>query len=267
MAVISYERRGSGEPIVFAHGIGSRWQVFEPILDELAQTNEVIAIDLPGFGASPLADGVKPGPRGYADWLVGWLAEKGIERPHLVGNSMGGGIAIELGRRGAAASVTAFSPVGFWGTPGLRWAQGLITAMRVTGEVAGPVINKAVEVRPARVALLSSFFGQPGKVTPATAQADMKALTEAPGYMAARHGLANYRLNEDEDFGALRQVPVTVAWGTRDVVLLYRPQSKRAREVLPFARHIDILRAGHLPFNDDPQTCARLVLETINKDA
>lgn len=264
MAEISIDRRGSGAPIVLVHGIGSRWQVFEPILNELAQTNEVIAVDLPGFGASALVDGVRPGPRGYADWLAGWCAENGIERPHLVGNSMGGGIAIELGRRGVAASVTAFSPVGFWGTPGLRWTQGLITALRSSSQVAGPVLGKAVETSVGRVALLAPFFGQPGKIVPEVARADMSALARATAYEAARHDFVNYRLSADEDFGLLADIPVTIAWGTRDVVLLHRTQSARAREVLPFARHVDIPLAGHLPFNDDPQTCARLVLETVS---
>ncbi|HWU32766.1 MAG TPA: alpha/beta hydrolase, partial [Marmoricola sp.] len=244
--------------------IGSRWQVFEPILDELAHSNEVIAVDLPGFGGSPLTNGVKPGPRGYADWFTGWLSEQRIERPHLVGNSMGGGVAIELGRRGVAASVTAFSPVGFWGTPGLRWTQGLITALRSSSQMAGPVLGKAVGTSAGRVALLAPFFGQPSKVAPEAARADMSALARATAYEAARHDFANYRLSATEDFASLRGIPVTIAWGTRDVVLLHRTQSAKAREVLPFARHVDIPRAGHLPFNDDPRLCAQIVLETLS---
>lgn len=267
MADISCDRRGSGDPIVLVHGIGSRWQVFEPILDQLAETNEVIAIDLPGFGASPSMGRVEPGPRGYAAWLTGWLKRNGIRRPHLVGNSMGGGIALELGRHGVASSVTAFSPVGFWGTPGLRWTQGLITAMRSASQVAGPALGKVVEVPVGRVALLAPFFGQPAKLLPETARADMAALAGASAYRAARHDFANYRLGADEDFGALHNIPITIAWGTRDVVLLHRTQSARAREVLPFARHLDIPRAGHLPFNDDPRLCAQIVLDTIAKEA
>lgn len=267
MADISLSRRGAGAPIVLVHGIGSRWQVFEPILDALAQTHEVIALDLPGFGTSPMVGGVRPGPRGYAEWLTGWFADQGIERPHLVGNSMGGGIGLELGRAGVVASVTAFSPVGFWRTPGLRWTQSAITAMRLASQSAGPVLGKAVETRAGRMALLSPFFGQPSSVSPDDARADMASLAGASAYAAARHDFVNYRLSSTDDLGALPGMPVTIAWGTRDVVLLHRTQSARAREVLPFARHVDIPRSGHLPFHDDPQTCARIVLETISKDA
>ena len=55
-------------------------------------------------------------------------------------------------------------------------------------------------------------------------------------------------------------VPVTIAWGDRDLVLPYR-QAARARRVLPHARHVRLAGCGHLPFADDPETCARLLLE------
>ena len=257
----SAERRGSGDPIVLVHGIGSRWQCFDPILDRLAEAHEVIAPDLPGFGASPLAAGVEPGPRGYATWLAEWLADNGVDRPHLVGSSMGGGVALELGRRGAASSVTAFSPVGFWGTPGLCWTQGLVTGLRVAARTSAPVLGRLVDHRVGRAALLSSMFGHPTRVPPETARADLAGLAGAPAFAAARHDFANYVLGPDDDPGALVDIPVTIAWGTRDVVLIHRTQSARAREVLPFARHVDLPGSGHLPFNDDPAACASLVLE------
>jgi pimeloyl-ACP methyl ester carboxylesterase len=258
---ISAFRAGAGTPVVLVHGIGSRWQVFAPILDRLAEHHEVIAVDLPGFGESPLVDGVAPGPRGYAAWLAGWLAAEGIERPHLVGNSMGGGVALELGRQGVAASVTAFSPVGFWREPGLRWTQGMISAMRVAGRYASPVLGRAVEHPIGRGALLSGFFGHPTRVAPEVARADVAALAAAPAFAAARADFATYRLAAEDAPGHLADIPVTVAWGTRDVVLLHRTQSARARAVLPFARHVDLPGCGHLPFSDDPDACARLILE------
>ncbi|GGO89011.1 hydrolase [Nocardioides phosphati] len=258
---ISLHRAGSGDPVLFVHGIGSRWQVFEPVLDRIARDHEVIAIDLPGFGASPMVDGVAPGPRGYAAWLADWLRAEGIERPHVVGSSMGGGVALELGRQGVAAAVTAFSPVGFWQAPGLRWTQGMVTAMRASGRVAGPLLSRAVGHSAGRAALLGGFFGHPTRVSPEAARADLAALVAAPAFAAARSDFGRYRLTPDDDPGSLPELPVTVAWGTRDVVLLHRTQSARARLALPFARHVDLVGCGHLPFADDPEACARLILE------
>ncbi|WP_183093980.1 alpha/beta fold hydrolase [Nocardioides stalactiti] len=261
-APVNHERRGSGEPVVLVHGIGSRWQCFEPILDRLAAQHEVIAVDLPGFGGTPLVAGVRPGPRGYADWLEGWLREQGIERSHLVGSSMGGGVGLELGRRGFAASVTAFAPVGFWHTAGLRWTQGLLTTMRVAARTMGPALDRVVENPTGRALLLSSMFGQPRKLTAAMAQGDLHGLAAATAFEAARADFGRYWFDADSDLGALPDIPVTVAWGTRDVVLTHRTQSARARAALPSAQHVDLGRCGHLPFNDEPDTCARLVLAT-----
>ncbi|PWN01000.1 alpha/beta hydrolase [Nocardioides silvaticus] len=259
--MINLDRRGSGSPVVLVHGIGSRWQCFEPVLDRLAEHHEVIALDLPGFGASPKLPGVRPGPRGFADWLSDWLTEEGIAQPHLVGSSMGGGVALELGRRGVASAVTAFSPVGFWGTPGLRWTQGVVTTLQVAARAAGPVLARAVDHPVGRAALLSSMFGHPTRVDPDAARGDLAGLAGATGFAEARHSFGDYVLDAADDPGALPDIPVTIAWGTRDVVLIHRTQSARARAVLPFARHVDLAGCGHLPFNDDPAACARIVLE------
>jgi pimeloyl-ACP methyl ester carboxylesterase len=260
MTTISHDRRGAGDPIVLVHGIGSRWQCFEPILDRLAETHETIAVDLPGFGGTPLVDGVRPGPAGYADWLAGWLADNGIERPHLVGSSMGGGAALELGRRGVASAVTAFSPVGFWGPAGLRWTQTLLTGLRLGSRHAGPVLDRLLDHPAGRAALLSNMFGHPTKVPAETAKADMAGLAAGPAFVAARKDFGRYHLRADVAPGSLTDIPVTIAWGTRDVVLTHKTQSARARQALPFARHVDLVGCGHLPFIDDPDACARVVL-------
>jgi pimeloyl-ACP methyl ester carboxylesterase len=55
-AGLTYERRGSGEPMLLLHGLGGELGVWEPVLDALTAEHDVIAVDLPGFGASaPLA--------------------------------------------------------------------------------------------------------------------------------------------------------------------------------------------------------------------
>jgi pimeloyl-ACP methyl ester carboxylesterase len=111
---LNHHRAGSGDPLVLIHGIGSRWQMWEPVIDWLAARHEVIAIDLPGFGASPMPPpGTAPGADSLASLLSAFLAQLGVERPHVAGNSLGGLIALELGRRGQTSSVAAVSPAGF----------------------------------------------------------------------------------------------------------------------------------------------------------
>ena len=50
---LAFERRGTGVPLILVHGIGHHWQAWLPVMDRLAASRDVIAIDLPGFGRSP----------------------------------------------------------------------------------------------------------------------------------------------------------------------------------------------------------------------
>ena len=49
---LAHVRRGSGPPLALIHGVGSQWQMWEPVLERLSREREVIALDLPGFGDS-----------------------------------------------------------------------------------------------------------------------------------------------------------------------------------------------------------------------
>lgn len=261
VTTINVHRQGSGSPVVMVHGLGSRWEVFTPVIDLVARQHEVIAVDLPGFGGTPPLDGVAPGPRGYAAWLTDWLAAEGITRPHVVGSSMGGGIGLELGRTGVASRVTAFSPIGFYGPVGLRWTQGLLTALRLTATHAGPALDRLVGSRAGRAAALSVMFGRPTQVSAPAAKTDLAGLAGSPSFPEARDSFGGFHVRPGDDLGRLADIPVTIAWGTRDVVLVHRTQSRAARAALPHARHVDLPGCGHLPFSDDPDRCAGLILE------
>ena len=257
-------RRGpaDGPPIVLIHGIGSRWQVFEPILDRLAVGHDVIAIDLPGFGVSPAEPGLVATVDGYATRVAQLIAELGLDRPHVVGNSMGGGIALELGRRGHAGQVTAFSPVGFWTPPERRWGQAIITAMRVISGAARPLVSSATRTRVGRTALFGLFFGKPWRLAHEDAMLAADGLVGATAFTQARAGFNEYDLRADpRPADGLATIPVTIAWGSRDAILPARGQSAAARRLLPDAHHLPLPGCGHLPFSDDPELCAAAVLD------
>lgn len=260
MSTVSFDRRGAGTPVVLVHGLGSRWQVFEPVIDALAEHHDVYSVDLPGFGKTPPDPAVAPGPIGYASWLRDHLADIGIERPHVVGNSMGGGIALELGRMGVASRVTAFSPIGFWKRPGLVWTRTLLISLRLAATYAGPLIAALNSNRVTRSLALGTLFGRPWAVTKADAELHVSGLVEGSAFPEASRSFRTYWVRPGDDHGHLREIPVTIAWGTRDVTLTHRTQSARARTALPFARHVDLPGLGHLPFSDDPALCASTVL-------
>lgn len=240
--------------LVLLHGLGSRREVFAPITDELAETHTVLALDLPGFGDAPVSDQFRPGVAGYADWVESELARRGIRSPHVVGSSMGGGIALELARRGAVSQATVFSPVGFW-SPGERaCAQWLLTRMRDAARALPAPLERGVAIPGLRTLLLGALFGRPARVNPADAAADLRALAAASGFDAARDSFVGYDAPAPNP-----AVPVVVVWGRRDVILPFLTQSRRARRRYPAARHIALGRCGHLPFSDHPRACARII--------
>ncbi|MGI5222448.1 alpha/beta fold hydrolase [Nocardia sp. CA-290969] len=256
MTVLNHHREGRGEPLVLVHGVGSRWQVWEPVIGTLAEHFDVIAVDLPGFGDSA------PLPRTTVDTLTDALADflagQGLDRPHLAGNSMGGGISLNLGARGLARSVTAFSPIFFWDKPGRIWCQQSLGQSKKLGRLLGPAMPKVLATPAGRAMFLSLVFGKPWAVDAQTALDTASGAVNSLGFSPALDSFTDAKL---ADPAALADLPVTIAWGNRDILLTYKTQSRRAREVLPHARHVTLEGSGHTPFYDDPAACARVILE------
>ncbi|MCT2593970.1 alpha/beta hydrolase [Streptomyces sp. N2-109] len=263
---IAYERRGSGEPIVLLHGIGHHWQAWEPVLTLLAASHEVFAPDLPGFGASP---GLLP-DRSYGlpdvrSLLAAALDALGLNRPHVVGNSLGGRLALELGLHGQASSVTAFSPAGFWNEAERRYAFGVLTAMRLGARtMPEALVRRLSRTAAGRTALTSSIYARPGRRSPEAVVAEIRALRDAPGFTptlaAGQHPAAVFT----GTIGTVPDIPVTIGWGDRDR-LLVRRQGLRAKRALPDARLVRLRGCGHVPMNDAPALVARIVLDTVRR--
>ena len=255
MSVV-FERRGSGPPLVLVHGHGSRWQEWAPVLDVLAAHHDVVALDLPGFGASPMDD-TDPTAPGYAARVEAFWLELGIERPAVAGFSMGGGIALELARRGSVRSAVALCPIGFWTPRERAWTKSSVRRVRATSRATPPAVLEAV-VRSAvlRTPAMIQLYAKPWRLDADALLEATAAQAAAPAFDAALDAFDRYTFHDAEE---LRGVPVTVGWGDRDYLLLSR-QARRARRVLPWARHVTLHGCGHVPFADDPGQTAPVIL-------
>lgn len=261
-AGLVYDRDGCGESLVLLHGIGSRRGVFEPVTQVLRTQFDVIAVDLAGFGESPERAVPVRTISDFADDVAAMLADLGLEHAHLVGSSMGGGIALELARRGVASSVTAFAPIGMWRRPGLEWTRLLILAMRVMARALAPVAPALSRSRLVRKALVSASYGRPGQVDADRFLADAEALAGARGMAAALRAFARYTPPGPAE---LAGAPVTIVWGVRDAVLPCATQSRRAEHLLTSAQVRRLPGCGHLPFLDDPAACIDAILATTTR--
>ncbi|MEV8592165.1 alpha/beta fold hydrolase [Streptomyces sp. NPDC052012] len=254
---LSYARVGSGEPLLLLHGIGHHRQAWDPVVDILATEREVIAVDLPGFGASPAL------PDGLAHDLPTMNAALGalcealrLDRPHVAGNSLGGLLALELGREKLVRSVTALSPAGFWTEAERRYAFGVLLGMRRIAErLPLPMVERLSRSAAGRVALTSTIYARPARRSPEAVVAETLALAHAEGFFETLRAGRAVQFTD-----TVPGVPVTVAWGNRDRLLLPR-QGIRAKRTIPHARLVRLPGCGHVPMNDDPALVARVILD------
>jgi pimeloyl-ACP methyl ester carboxylesterase len=255
--LLNHHRSGSGEPLVLIHGIGHRWQGWQPVIERLEGQREVIAIDLPGFGSSRMpAPGTPPGIVSLTDLLSAFLDAVELERPHVAGNSLGGWIALELAKRGRVQSACGLSPAGFQSSGESRFSHvSLWLAQRASRRLDGRV--ERVLARPRAVKLA---FGQlsahPERIPREDLAGDVHALATAPWFDPTLMAITNASFTGGDEI----QVPVTIAWGQQDHLLLPR-QAERARRAIPSATVTLQPGWGHVPFRDDPDGVARVLLE------
>jgi pimeloyl-ACP methyl ester carboxylesterase len=242
---IAYDRIGDGPPLVLLHPLGADRRVWDPIAGSLGATHEVIAVDLPGFGQSPPLRHTTPTPQALAEAVAALLRELGIEPPHVVGNSLGGWVALELALAGGAGRVTAIAPAGLWSGP-------LVPKPSIAHRLARglePLVVPAVRSRRGRRLLLSGSVAYPDRIPPRDAAHLVRAYARAPGFIAVNDAM------RAATFTALDRVrcPVTLIWPEHDG-LVQRP-ARLPSNVISVA----LPDAGHVPMWDAPAALVALI--------
>lgn len=254
--LVNSHTSGSGSPLVLLHGIGHRWQAWEPVIDALAAHHKVIAIDLPGFGESPVPEGGMPhGMHATVQQLGEWFAESGLDKPHVAGNSLGGAIALELAAADLVSSATALSPAGFYTDAERKRALRMLSTMRYNTFIPGPVMKLGLRLPFIRTMSFGPLVVHPSRLPVQRAYEDALAMRRGKGFRPVAKSALDYR------FDGQPTVPVTVAWGTKDRILQPH-QASRAAKLLPNARHEPLPDCGHIPMSDAPELVASLILQT-----
>ncbi|MGH2946087.1 MAG: alpha/beta fold hydrolase [Solirubrobacteraceae bacterium] len=95
------------------HGFTGTWRCWELVLPALERAHDVLAPTMPGHAGGPPIDG-EVDDAVLADGIERAMDEAGFETAHIVGNSLGGYVALQLAARGRADSVVALAPAGGW---------------------------------------------------------------------------------------------------------------------------------------------------------
>ena len=164
-------------------------------------------------------------------------------------------MALELAARGAVASAVGLAPIGFWSARERAFCQASVRGTRTLARRLRPLAPALLRLAPLRALLFAQFAAHPAAhLAGGGARGHRRAhRRRRPSTTSAPRSAATSR-RRTRPTG----VPVTIAWGSRDRLLLPR-QLERARRRLPRARHVLITGAGHLMMRDDPHAVADVV--------
>ena len=236
------------------------------MLAELVARYEVIAPTLAGHHGGPAYPiDIRLEKVAHAgESLERHLDELGIETAHLVGNSMGGALALELAKRGRARSVVAFSPGGGWELDGPepeRIARFFARQMRMVRASRRQLPR--IMRRPGTRRLAMRDIMRHGELV---APADAIAMSLDPlGCTVVDDVLASLRAGHAhvEDLDQIA-VPTLVAWAELDRILPLRSCAARFQREIPGVEFRVLPRVGHVPMWDDTALIVRTICDWVD---
>jgi len=256
---MNHARMGAGRPLLLLHGLGGAWQSWSMVLDALAAEREVIAVDLPGHGATPMLAG-ETSIATFADAVTAFLDAHGLRGVDVAGSSMGARLVLELARRGVVGAAVSLDPGGFWN----GWERTLF------GVTIGASIRLVRRLQPAmpalagsaagRTLLLAQLSARPWLLPPDVVLREMRAYAAAPAFDPMLASLVHGPEQQGMPAGSATR-PMVIAWGRQDRVCLPR-QADRAAARFPDARVHWFDACGHFPHWDAPEQTVELILRT-----
>ena len=243
---------GAGPPVLMLHGLGATKASFLPTVAALAPRHRCIAIDLPGFGDSDKPLFASYNPAFFARWITALLDSMDIDRADVIGHSMGGRAAIELGLRhpDRVDRLALMMPSLAW-RRNREWAALLRLVRPELGMLQitpRPVVERFMDwlipegenhwVATAKDEFLRSFLTPSGR---------------AAFYAAGRHIYLEAPEGPHGFWPRLRELSVRsmFIWGRQDR-LVPRAFRRHVAEMVPAARHVE-LNCGHVPQLEAPR--------------
>lgn len=253
---LNFTRRGSGPPLLLLHGLGGNLISWGDIATDLARTNEIISVDLPGHGASPVLPGAGTFA-GVADGVADFIRVHDLQGVAVAGLSLGGRVALEMARRGLVGATVAMAPGGFWNDKERRYLKASLIAGGKLSRLTRRSLPFLTRYKAGRMALLSQISAKPGQVPRETALHELRSFAETQTFTDLVRDLAEGPAQDGTD-----STPglVTIVWGRKDRLLLPR-QAEQAKAAFPKAQFYWVEGSGHYIPWDAPEETLRLIRE------
>jgi pimeloyl-ACP methyl ester carboxylesterase len=244
---------------VCLHGFTDTWRTWELVLPALERHHDVLAVTLAGHAGGPPIDG-EVSDDVVVDAVERAMDEAGFDTAHIVGNSLGGYLALRLAARGRARTVVALAPAGGWakGDESYRETLAYFTTMQELLESAAPHADAIVSTpggrRRATLNIATNFEHIPAELIAHQIRGAANCAAVAP--------LVDFALRQGWTLDAERiTCRVRVVWGTADRLLPWPAAAARYRhDYLPHADWVELEGIGHCPQLDVPLETAQLIL-------
>jgi pimeloyl-ACP methyl ester carboxylesterase len=252
--------------MVLVHGFSANWRCWQPVIAELERHHEVYAINLAGhFEGKPWEQGSPVTVEGIVDAAERELDELGLQRAHLVGNSLGGWTVLALAARGRGLSAVALSPAGGWeaGTREEKRLRRYFMRNYKLMSALKPSIEGLVR-RPRFRALAFRDVAENASAIPASLAVDLiRSASNCEIYLPFIEGIGAGDGFPDE----LAEIdcPVRIAWSEHDRIIPEKRYSAKLHTLVPNAEWTVLPGVGHVPMLDDPALVVRSILEVTSK--
>jgi pimeloyl-ACP methyl ester carboxylesterase len=247
-------RAGSSQTLVFVHGLSGCWANWLEQLPVFAADHHVIALDLPGFGSSPMPER-DISIAGYARLLDRLLGELSVDAATVVGNSMGGFIAAELAisspQRVERLVLISAAGISTHGNPGATRAVPTLRRMErllaMTGSWAASKSDAVARRARLRDAALGVVIRHPSRLPAALAAEQIRGAGK-PGFMQALEATLDYEVRQ-----RLPEIacPTLIVWGEKDRLITVRDADVFA-ELIPDSRKVIFQDTGHMTMIERP---------------
>lgn len=262
---IRYIRVGRGPDLVLTHTVRTQLDLFQRVIPLLSPHFTIYALDLPGFGWSDLKPGLPKNEPTLRAALREFIANLGIKRPTLAGESIGATLSLSLAAEPGdkVERVFAFNTYDY--LPGLERSNLLasIIIKSVRAPVVGPVFA-ALENRAITGGIMSGGFHDPRSL-PSDLLDEYTRVGGRAGYSRAARSL----LNALPSFVAARAryrsitAPVTLVWGAKDWSTLQ--DRSGVESAVPSPHVITLEQTGHFSALERPQGWADIILAATAK--
>ena len=257
-ARLSTLEAGIGPPVLAIHGLGGTKGSFLLTAAALADRFRVVAVDLPGFGDSDKPIGAAYDAPFFADAMIDLLDALELDRADLIGNSLGGRVALEVALRDPArvGRLALLAPSLAWRRP-RRWAPALRLVRPELGlvQLAPRAVVQAVVHR----LIPGADEGWTAAGVDEFLRAYLTPAGRAAFYAAARQIYLETPHGKDGFWPRLRELQpdAMFIWGRRDT-LVPIAFARHVAEALPQARHVE-LDCGHVPQMERPRQTHKAV--------